>query len=74
MPDNPTTPRPTPKRDGNLKRIAHELFFIRQLAQNDIEGNFEQVDEICLSVSSALEALDAYEVSLQPETEEPVAA
>ena len=46
------------ERNINLKRIAQELAFIRRTAQNNIEGNYETVDEISLAVQSALEALD----------------
>jgi hypothetical protein len=67
-------PHMTIQRDMNLKRVKQELGFIRRLAQNQIEGNFDEVDEISMSVQSALEALDELELSLQPAGGEEIAA
>lgn len=55
--------------DRNLKIIASELSFISRHVQT-IEGagghDFEAVDEIAMSVHSALRALEEYKLSLQP--------
>ena len=59
--------------DRNLSLIETELAFIRCHVQR-IEGagreDFETVDEIGMSVESALRALEEYKLSLQPACEE----
>lgn len=64
----------TNERNKNLKRVCQELAFIRRQAQNNIEGNFDVVDEISMAVQAALEALDEFEVGLLPEIDEALAA
>ena len=62
--------------DKNLKLISQELAFIRRHVHT-IECSrgeyFETVDRIALAVQSALEALDEYKLSLEPEVTEEAA-
>lgn len=57
-------------KDKSLSLIAHELKFIRRQIQQ-VEGagrsDFEIVDEVGMAVESALQALEEYELSLQPD-------
>lgn len=59
--------------DRNLARIAAELRFISRQVQTiePVRGcDFETVDEIAMAVRSALDALEEYDLSLQPATTE----
>ena len=53
-----------------IEHIKHELQFIRRCAGNDIEGNFEAVDEIRLAVSAALDSLEELRLRLMPTTDD----
>jgi hypothetical protein len=55
--------------DKNLQTIEQELRFIPRESQQ-IEGSSDTVDEINLSVVSALRALDEYRLSLGNTREE----
>lgn len=60
-------------RDKHLQIMEHELRFISRHVQT-IEGaggsDFEAVDEICISINSALRALSEYRLSLHPANED----
>ncbi|MGB7923433.1 MAG: hypothetical protein WCF57_09330 [Pyrinomonadaceae bacterium] len=60
-------------RDKHIQIIERELRFISRHVQI-IEGaggsDFGAVDEICMSVNSALRALSEYRLSLRPANEE----
>jgi hypothetical protein len=61
------------EQEAALKRVEAELRFIAREASS-IEGNggsdFEKVDEICIAVNAALDALFGLRLSLEPACEE----
>jgi hypothetical protein len=58
--------------DKNLELIESELRFISRHSQQ-IEGNFDVVDELAMAIESALRALFEYKLSLEPEVTEEAA-